>query len=174
MLFQSFFPHEIFEFSAQTKRIWNFSIKQKSYGLQKEIIIIKKDTDSHNLIILHSPTLLLLSRAHWGHTQILDLNFNFQVLLKYSLCQSKNYYPNKLSLSLPYCPRVFKVVHILMWETSDLPSKLNANSILYLGKINPFKQMFSLKWHHFHKNIWFASICNLFPTSPSRMVYLLE
>lgn len=129
-----------FIFISQTEMIWNFSLKQKLYQLQEE----RKKTQTYS-IVPKSPPVLLLTRAHWDHTQILDLNCSCQVLLKYSLHHSKNHYLNELSLSLPYCLRAPRVIHILVWETRDLPSQLYANSILYLGKRNPFKQAFSSK-----------------------------
>lgn len=101
---------------SQTEMIQYVSIKQKLYQLEggKKIYIQVYSVEPK------CPLVLLLTRVHWEHMQILDLNCSCQVLLKYSLHQSKNHYLNELSLSL-HIVRAPRLIHILLWETRDLP-----------------------------------------------------
>lgn len=140
----------IFCFNRDVRIYFHFSNWDDSEFFSKTEVTLtargkkRKRTQTYS-IVPKSPPALLRTTAHWDHTQILDLNCSCQVLLKYSLHQSKNHYLNELSLSLPYCLRAPRVIHTLVWETRDLLSQLYANSILYLGKRNLFKQAFSSK-----------------------------
>lgn len=111
----------------------NFSIKQKLYFPQEG----KPKRHRHIPWCQKVHHLLLLTRSHWEHTEIIGLNCSCQILFKYSLHQNKSHYLNEFSLNLPYWLRAPRIIHTLVWETRDLPLQFYDNSTLYLGKMSP-------------------------------------